>query len=95
MIIKNVWEGGPSKKTKTYHFIRNGRWTFFQDLIFEVRMPHLPIYHCNTKDVQRPFSNFSRKIRHRLSVEKQAVKEKGEGSKILLVQRAAIFYATT
>ena len=95
MVIKNEWEGGPSKKTKTYHFIRNGRWTFFQDVIFEVRMPRLPIYHRNTKDVKRLFLDCSRKIGYRLPAEEQAKKEKGEGSKIPLVQTVVIFHTTT
>lgn len=37
---------GTSKKIKTYHF--QMEWeeeVFFQDDIFEVRLPHLPVYH--------------------------------------------------
>ena len=35
---------GPSKKTKTYHFHTGWEVNFFHDGIFEVHIPHLPLY---------------------------------------------------
>ena len=73
-----------------------GGGLFFHDDIFQVRLPHLPVYHSNTKEGEcgAAFSDCSWKIRHRLPAEKRAEKEKSEGTEILVVRTAVIFHAT-
>ena len=41
---------GPSKKPKTSHFHTEWEEEFFFTVIFEVRLPHLPVYHRNTEE---------------------------------------------
>ena len=49
---------GPSKKTKTYHFHAKWEVDFFHDVIFEMYIPHLPVYTIaipTKSDVKRHF----------------------------------------
>ena len=38
------------RRSKDFTFMQNGRWNFFLDIIFEVCMLHLPVYHSITKE---------------------------------------------
>ncbi len=73
-----------------------GGGLFFHDVIFKVRLPHLPGYRRHTKEGKcgAAFSDCSWKIRHRLPAEKRAEKEKGEGTEIPVVRTAVTFHTT-
>ena len=67
---------GPSKKPKTSHFHREWE-SFFFTVIFEVRLPHLPVYHRNTEEGKcgAAFSNYDTNFPPKSELRKKMVKE--------------------